>query len=161
MSDQHIVVRTAKAHKSGPARVPRAERPKRMALKKKQWSRILAKSCGSCVYCGFGKDYSADIVIEIDHFVPLSRGGTNAMSNLVAACSDCNAEKSDMLVEEYRAYLEALTDAPYWLFDYENGEYGPDAGIISQEELEHVLRRCQRLGAVFGGASRATSGGGV
>lgn len=151
MSDQHIVARTAKAHKSG--RIPHAQRPKRVALKKKQWARVLAKSRGDCVYCGFGKGYSADIVIEIDHFVPLSRGGTNAMSNLVAACADCNAEKSDMLIEEYRAYLEALRGAPYWLFDYENAQYGPEAGIISEAELDRVFLYCERRGATFGGAS--------
>lgn len=153
MSDQHIVGAFAKTHKRAKAgRIQHAERAKRVPLKKKQWARILAKSYGNCVYCGFGKDYSADIVIEIDHFVPVSRGGTNAMSNLVAACADCNAEKSDMQVEEYRVYLEALTGAPYWLFDYENAQYGAEAGIISEDELARVLRRCERRGAVFGGS---------
>jgi len=35
-----------------------------------------------------------------DHLVPLSRGGTNDWSNVVTACSTCNARKGNHLPEE-------------------------------------------------------------
>ena len=35
-----------------------------------------------------------------DHLVPLSRGGTNAWTNVVTACSSCNARKGNRLPEE-------------------------------------------------------------
>jgi len=35
-----------------------------------------------------------------DHLVPLSRGGTNAWTNVVTACSTCNARKGNHLPEE-------------------------------------------------------------
>jgi len=35
-----------------------------------------------------------------DHLVPLSRGGTNAWTNVVTACSTCNARKGSHLPEE-------------------------------------------------------------
>ena len=35
-----------------------------------------------------------------DHLVPLSRGGTNAWTNVVTACSSCNARKGNHLPEE-------------------------------------------------------------
>ncbi len=35
-----------------------------------------------------------------DHLVPLSRGGTNAWTNVVTACSTCNARKGNRLPEE-------------------------------------------------------------
>jgi 5-methylcytosine-specific restriction endonuclease McrA len=31
----------------------------------------------------------------IDHIVPLSKGGSNLLSNLVLACYQCNSERSD------------------------------------------------------------------
>ena len=31
--------------------------------------------------------------LEIDHYVPLARGGTNAVENLWFLCHDCNAWK--------------------------------------------------------------------
>lgn len=41
-----------------------------------------------CFYCG-----ETDIKPEIEHFFPLSKGGTNHAYNLVASCEDCNAMK--------------------------------------------------------------------
>lgn len=41
---------------------------------------------------------------EVDHLVPLSRGGTNDRDNLVAACVACNTQKRAMLLSEWRAY---------------------------------------------------------
>lgn len=35
-----------------------------------------------------------DIVLEIDHVVPRSKGGTDDPSNLVTACLDCNRGKA-------------------------------------------------------------------
>ena len=35
-----------------------------------------------------------------DHLIPLSRGGTNDWTNVVAACSPCNTRKGNRLPEE-------------------------------------------------------------
>jgi 5-methylcytosine-specific restriction endonuclease McrA len=42
-----------------------------------------------CAYCGEGGD------MHMDHFVPLARGGTHALGNLLPACSRCNLSKRD------------------------------------------------------------------
>lgn len=124
--------------------VTKRQRRKSLQLSKKQRARILAKSCGSCVYCGFDENFLG-AKHEIDHFVPVSRGGTNAHSNLVAACKSCNREKGDMLIEEYRAFLASLEDVGSWLFDFENGSYGVSAGLLTEEDEERVLRRYDYL----------------
>lgn len=41
-----------------------------------------------CRYCG-------EPATEIDHIVPISKGGTGELSNLVPACRSCNASKGD------------------------------------------------------------------
>lgn len=41
--------------------------------------------------------------LEIDHKIPLSRGGTNKLDNLVTACKNCNRRKHDKTVEEFLA----------------------------------------------------------
>ncbi|ARF55098.1 HNH endonuclease [Streptomyces gilvosporeus] len=46
---------------------------------------ILARWSG-CAYC----DGAAE---ELDHVVPLARGGRDVAANVVAACRDCNASK--------------------------------------------------------------------
>lgn len=119
-------------------------RRKSLTLSKKQRARILAKSYGSCVYCGFDENFLG-AKHEIDHFVPVSRGGTNAHSNLVAACKSCNREKGDMLVEEYRAFLASLENVGSWLFDFENSNYGVSAGLLTREDEERILRRYDYL----------------
>ncbi len=52
---------------------------------------------GCCYYCGekVGNNY------HVDHIVPLSRGGSNDISNLVIACPTCNLRKHDKLPHEW------------------------------------------------------------
>lgn len=38
---------------------------------------------------------------EIDHVIPVSRGGRHAPDNLVAACQTCNRSKGDRLISEW------------------------------------------------------------
>lgn len=47
--------------------------------------------------CGYCSVHESDVgsALEIDHFQPLSSGGTDEESNLVYACSACNKAKGD------------------------------------------------------------------
>jgi len=49
----------------------------------------------TCVYCGSTENS------ELDHVVPLSRGGPHCEDNLVVACRRCNASKGAKLLEEW------------------------------------------------------------
>jgi 5-methylcytosine-specific restriction endonuclease McrA len=49
-----------------------------------------------CAYCGAIKN------LELDHIVPLSRGGKHSIGNTTTACRSCNASKSDRLLMEWR-----------------------------------------------------------
>jgi 5-methylcytosine-specific restriction endonuclease McrA len=51
---------------------------------------ILARDNFSCQYCG---RRPPEISLEVDHKVPISRGGGNDLDNLIAACMDCNRRK--------------------------------------------------------------------
>lgn len=52
---------------------------------------------GRCFYCGakLREDY------HIDHFMPLSKGGTNHSSNLRLACPKCNFSKGARIPHEF------------------------------------------------------------
>lgn len=52
-----------------------------------------------CFYCGV--DLS-DSVKTVDHKVPVSRGGTNALTNLVISCLACNSQKGSKTCREYK-----------------------------------------------------------
>ncbi len=49
-----------------------------------------------CQYCGA---CGPDVELEIDHIVPVSRGGTDDIKNLKTACFDCNRGKGDTVKE--------------------------------------------------------------
>lgn len=44
---------------------------------------------GRCAKCG-----RSDLPLEVDHRIPLSKGGTNALGNLVCLCVVCHREKT-------------------------------------------------------------------
>lgn len=48
----------------------------------------------TCQYCG-AKPGSEDVILQVDHIVPVSKGGNNDIENLITACRKCNAGKTD------------------------------------------------------------------
>ena len=66
---------------------------------------IYSRDAFCCRYCLS----SAGGVLTLDHIVPVSRGGTNAPSNLVTSCKKCNLAKGDGPIDSPRfiAYLKA------------------------------------------------------
>lgn len=88
-------------------------------------SEVWLKTHGECWYCGEGMNPFQDFTI--DHIVPLSRGGTNAVVNLVPACRSCNAQKGSKTIEEYRAALARrfrgeMADPEDYTFAFEQPE---------------------------------------
>lgn len=55
------------------------------------------RQCGMCFYCGCRVGREAETRWEADHFIPVSRGGTNDPSNIVIACMPCNRSKHDKM----------------------------------------------------------------
>lgn len=47
---------------------------------------------------------SLDDTWEVEHIIPLSRGGTNLDDNIVISCRNCNAQKNNKLPEEWFKY---------------------------------------------------------
>lgn len=67
-----------------------------------EWRALLASVEGRCVYC----DAEATTA---DHVVPLSRGGTDYIDNIVPACAPCNISKGAKLLEEWLLPALALS----------------------------------------------------
>lgn len=77
---------------------------KKQAAKRLRKARQLwAKQAGKCFYCGCSMHLSrgpkdgicSDNLATLDHYIPRSQGGSNDLSNLVAACYRCNTLRSD------------------------------------------------------------------
>ncbi len=66
---------------------------------RREWyAKIRAAEC-RCYYCGVKGTLRQGI--GKDHMVPLTRGGSDAIDNVVPACRRCNSEKSALTAEEF------------------------------------------------------------
>lgn len=50
-----------------------------------------------------------ELPLTNDHVVPLSRGGSNNIDNILPACKGCNCSKSAKTLEEYLSLLDRET----------------------------------------------------
>lgn len=62
-----------------------------MSVSKRLRFEIFRRDNHACRYCGAS---APEATLTIDHVVPVTLGGTDDPSNLVAACKDCNSGKS-------------------------------------------------------------------
>lgn len=65
-------------------------KPKRTTVKKSVRFEVFKRDLYTCRYCG---GTPPDCMLVIDHIIPVSKGGTNDISNLVTSCSVCNTGK--------------------------------------------------------------------
>lgn len=67
-----------------------------MAVSKKLRFEVFRRDNFACRYCG--RSAMDGAVLEADHVEPKSHGGSDAPTNLVTACEQCNSGKSDTLL---------------------------------------------------------------
>ena len=65
---------------------------KRTAIPKGIRFEVFKRDKFTCQYCGLS---APDVILEIDHIKPVSKGGTNDILNLVTACRECNRGKTN------------------------------------------------------------------
>lgn len=70
---------------------------KRKALSKRQRFEVFKRDSFTCQYCG---QSAPDVILNADHVIPVAKGGTNKLTNLVTSCFDCNSGKSDKLLDD-------------------------------------------------------------
>jgi len=76
--------------------------PDRLSKKKRRRLHVFQRANFKCEYCGRKIDLSSG---RVEHKVPRSRGGTSCASNLLAACTVCDTEKTNLSDDEYRLVL--------------------------------------------------------
>ena len=78
-----------------------------MGYTDEELSYVYEKNNGYCWHCGIKLAWSNYAVTgargawEVDHSVPLSRGGTDYLQNLVPSCISCNRSKRELTSREY------------------------------------------------------------
>lgn len=72
-----------------------------------EWLAVVELYGGRCAYCA-----KKPKRLTRDHVIPLSRGGTDHIDNVVPACSKCNIRKRAMTLEEYMPLIGMLPLLP-------------------------------------------------
>lgn len=74
---------------------------------------VFKRDSFKCQYCGSS---SPEVALQVDHIVPVAKGGTNDLLNLVTSCWECNSGKSDKKlddnteIEKQRRMLDELNE---------------------------------------------------
>lgn len=76
---------------------------KRKLFTDNQRKEIYNKTNGHCYLCG---DYVDFDVFEVEHKLPLGKGGTNDFDNLFCSCHTCNQIKHDIYPDDF---MERIT----------------------------------------------------
>ena len=56
-----------------------------------------------CQSCG---KTNSEANLNVDHIIPLARGGKNDLSNLQTLCSNCNQRKRDRIDSRFKRYFD-------------------------------------------------------
>jgi len=69
----------------------------RKSLSKKIRFEVFKRDLFKCQYCGIEPPNG---LLEVDHIIPVSKGGCNSEDNLITSCFDCNRGKSNIELTE-------------------------------------------------------------
>lgn len=73
--------------------------PKRCRLSMDERRTVYDLTGGRCAYCGESITFED---MQVDHVVPLRKGGADTLQNMLPACRSCNHYKSTLTVEQFR-----------------------------------------------------------
>jgi 5-methylcytosine-specific restriction endonuclease McrA len=72
----------------------------RKSVSKKVRFEVFKRDKFICQYCG---RHAPNIILEIDHIEPVSKGGTNDILNLITSCKECNRGKTNVQLDDESA----------------------------------------------------------
>lgn len=145
-----------------------------MAAKRKNLSNtirfeVFKRDSFTCQYCG---RMAPDVVLEVDHIHPVSKGGDNDILNLITSCMECNRGKGarkltdkdeikkqqQQLKElnEKRIQLEMLVEWKAELLNFDVEQYEKIKALIedivgwkvkvSEDSKNHIIKQINKYG---------------
>ena len=78
---------------------------KRKSISKRIRFDVFKRDNFTCQYCG---KQAPNIILEVDHIKPVSKGGNNGMLNLITSCFDCNRGKSNKELKDNQSLSKEL-----------------------------------------------------
>ncbi len=90
----HVVTPERRIKLNELARINSSRKARRLKLR----FSIFTRDKLTCQYCG---RKAPQVVLQIDHKYPESKGGLSSLDNLITACLECNVGKQDVILTEF------------------------------------------------------------
>ena len=118
---------------------------KRKTISKKTRFEVFKRDSFTCQYCG---ESAPKVLLELDHIMPIAKGGTDEILNLITSCNPCNNGKranllsDDSVITKQRnqlEYLEERRQQMELLFEWKKS-----LSALDDETNEHVFSYINR-----------------
>lgn len=103
--------------------------------------RLMKRQGNTCVYCGHRRTART---LDIDHMIPVVRGGSNDPSNLQVICRPCNQRKGLQTDQEFRTRYRRLVPMRSLTVPrrrISQGEFREETRRTGQSEIAQQFRR--------------------
>jgi hypothetical protein len=113
--------------------------------------KILERDNFTCQYCG---RKAPEVILEVDHITPTSKGGEDIATNMITACRDCNRGKKVMSINiprpkhielsktepfvAYRPFCIRMDDRTWGLLKRDRFESGLSWNMYIRKKLEEL-----------------------
>ncbi|MDE6455005.1 MAG: HNH endonuclease [Dysosmobacter sp.] len=79
----------------------------RRRLSPRERQTVYRKTNGRCAYCG---GYIKFKEMQVDHVMPLRKGGADTLENMLPACRSCNHYKGSLTMAQFRKSVERMPE---------------------------------------------------
>lgn len=112
-----------------------------MSLTKKIRFEVFKRDGFKCQYCG---KFPPDVILEVDHINPVSKGGTDDMNNLVTSCFDCNRGKKNIELSQvptsFSENIEMIRERELQYNEYQ---------YLMESIRNRILNECNIISNIF------------
>ena len=113
----------------------------RNKISDKRRKEVIERDNCTCQICGIKVDinsFNKDNSLNIDHILPISKGGKNNIDNLRVLCRKCNLSRRNVSLDEYRETLinKAHIDIPNTRLKCMIKDYSKESVLKILDELK-------------------------
>jgi len=115
---------------------------KRRQISDKKRLQVLKRDRFACKMCGRNLASDPDLVLEVDHIVPVSKGGSDEISNLQSLCMYCNRGKGndENLNKALEDDMANILDQINPLINEGLKLYGRTSVVANQEDFTRLVK---------------------
>ncbi|HAR7187126.1 TPA: HNH endonuclease [Staphylococcus aureus] len=118
-------------------------KPKWNSAKKRKIKNELTQGIYKCVMCSNIFD-SVDC-LQIEHKIPISKGGTNEMSNLTVLCQKCNCSRKNRVGNEHLKNILKNIEKEMDKINIDLLAYEKEIGTLDNRDISEIINELESI----------------